>query len=249
MFLAVRTPPEIGSPRRAWICPQQNPARLTPRFGELNVSKLEQTIDRLYTVFADVPKPRRIDGCPCCIEEKNIGVLLSSPLRLLTPDELSAYAASAFLTVGTVADYLYFLPRILEISIRACWWPDIEVTGRAVAATEPRSWSRSRRSALLGFLHAVIDGAVASGEHYQLDGWLCGIARMGLDVRPFLGQVAKSPVAVLAYFEVNATCLRQNKLCNPFWELPCDGHDAIVKWFKSEPIRKIPLEAYDYLML
>lgn len=248
MFLAVRTAPELGSLRREWICPQQSPARLTLRFGELNVSTLEQAIDRLYPAFADVPKPRRIDGCPCCIEQKNINVLLSSPLRLLTPDDLSAYAASAFLTVGTVADYLYFLPRILEISVGAYWWPDIAVTGRAIAATEPRSWSRSHRSALLGFLHAVIGWSVASGEHSQLDGWLCAIAHMGLDVRPILGQVAKSPATVLAYFEINATCLRQNKLCNPFWKLPCDGHDAIVRWFKSEPIRKIPLEAYGYIM-
>lgn len=213
------------------------------------MSALEQAIDRLYKVFADVPKPRCIDGCPCCIEQKNIGVLLSTPLRMLTPDDLSEYAACAFLTVGAVADYLFFLPRILEISITASdWWPDIEVTGRAIGATKPRLWSRSRRSALLGFPHAVIDRIIASGEHFQLDGWLCAVARMGLDVQPFLDQVAKSPAAVLAYFQENARCLPQNALCNPFWELPCDGHDVIVRWFKSEPIRKIPLEAYGYVM-
>lgn len=217
-------------------------------FGGLNVRTLEQAIDRLYTAFADVPKPHHIDGCPCCVERKNIGVLLSSPLRGLTPDALSEYAACAFLTVGSLADYLYFLPRILEISIRDSWWPDIEVTGRAIGAAEPHSWSQSHRGALLSFLHAVIDGIVASGEHDQLDGWLCAIARMRLDVQPFLDQVAKSPAAVLAYFEANAECLRRNVLCNAFWELPCDGHDVIVRWFKSEPIRKIPLEAYGYIM-
>ncbi len=213
------------------------------------MTSLEQAIDRLYTAFADVPKPHRIDGCPCCIEKKNIGVLLSAPLRGLTPDDLSAYAASAFLTVGTVADYLYFVPRILEISFRELdWWPDIEVTGRAIAVAEPDSWSCSHRSALLGFLHAVIDWIVESGEHCRIDGWLCAIARTGLDVQSFLDQVAKSPAAVLAYFEANARCLPQNTLCNAFWELPFAGHDTIVQWFKSETIRKIPLEAYGYIM-
>lgn len=67
------------------------------------MTDLEQAIDRLYTAFADVPKPRRINGCPCCIEKRNISVLLSVPLLELTPDDLSAYAASAFLTVGTAA--------------------------------------------------------------------------------------------------------------------------------------------------
>lgn len=218
-------------------------------FGGLNMTTLDQAVDCLYTAFADVPKPRHIDGCPCCIEKKNIGVLLSAPLRELTPDDLSAYAASAFLTVGTVADYFYFLPRILEISIREPdWWPDIEVTGRAIAAAEPGSWSCSQRSTLLGFLHAVIDWIVESGEHWLLDEWLCAIARMGINIQPFLDQVAQSPGAVLAYFQANARCLQRNALCNPFWELPCAGHDTIVQWFKSEPIRKVPWEAYGYLM-
>jgi hypothetical protein len=71
---------------------------------------------------------------------------------------------------------------------------------------------------------------------------------MGLDVRPFLGQVAKSPAAVLAYFEQNVEGLRRKKLTNAFWELPCPGHDAVVEWFYSPEIAKIPFEAYDCVL-
>lgn len=67
-------------------------------------------VEKLYRAFAAVPRPRHIDGCPCCIDRKEVGVLLGKPLRSVTPGELSAYASSAFLTVGDAADYLYFLP-------------------------------------------------------------------------------------------------------------------------------------------
>jgi hypothetical protein len=37
-------------------------------------------MERLYEVFAKVPKPARIDGCPCCMESKRVDVLLRRPL-------------------------------------------------------------------------------------------------------------------------------------------------------------------------
>ncbi len=75
------------------------------------------------------PKPSSIQGCPCCVDNKEICSLLSTPLREITGGELSSYSSSAFLTVGREADYLYFLPRIVEIGFtEAGWWPDIEVT-------------------------------------------------------------------------------------------------------------------------
>jgi hypothetical protein len=210
---------------------------------------LEQTIERLYAAFADVPRPSHIDSCPCCFEEENIEVLLSTPLRELSAKDLHAYATSAFLTAGAVEDYLYFLPRILEVSFSEGFWcVDYPITGRAIAASEPHSWPRFRRSALLWFLHRLVGDIVDSGSHWTIDGVLCAIARMEFDVQPFLRQVEKSPAAVLAYFEDNVERLPQNKLRSAFWELPNSGHDAIVRWFKSEPIRQIPLNAYGYIM-
>src|SRR4051812_29634791 len=99
------------------------------------------TVENLYRAFAAVPRLRDIDGCPCCIDRKEVGVLLSKPLRSVTPEELSAYAASAFLTVGDAADYRYFLPRILEVTAAdPAWWPSPEVTGRAIRDSDPESW-------------------------------------------------------------------------------------------------------------
>jgi hypothetical protein len=49
---------------------------------------LSNSIDVLYRAFDDVAKPRHVDGCPCCIEKKEIEVLLSTPLREIPPDAL-----------------------------------------------------------------------------------------------------------------------------------------------------------------
>jgi hypothetical protein len=215
--------------------------------GTNKMDSLSNSIDAFYRAFADVSEPRYVDGCPCCIENKQVEVLLSTPLRELRPEELGSYAESALLTVGDIADYLYFLPRILEISIRVdSWWPDIEVTARAIRSTDLQSWPSRRFQALLALIAAVIEEIVGSGSHDQLDGWLCAIARMGLDVSPYLRKIETDRAAVLAYFEYNAASLTTGRLLNAFWELPNDGHDEIVKWFRSDAIRRIPFEAYGY---
>jgi hypothetical protein len=209
------------------------------------MSTLEEAIKSLYEAFAIVPKPHHIDGCPCCIDRKEVGALLAKRLRDLTPDEVSPYASSAFLTVGEAADYLYFLPRILEITAtEPSWWPSAVVTGQAIRTAKPETWTAGQRGALHGFLESVIGAAIEVGDYRVLDHWICAIARMGFDVQPFLEQVAKCPAAVLAYFEWNAECLPRNKLANAFWELPCSAHDAIVEWFYSAEIARIPFEVY-----
>jgi hypothetical protein len=206
---------------------------------------LRDAIEQLYRAFDSTPKPRHIDGCPCCIDRKEVHVLLGKSLRAITPSEMASYASSAFLTVGNVADYLYFLPRILEVTATdSSWWPGPEVTGRAIRTANPQAWNATRRAALDGYLEAVVETAVGTGDYDLLDGWICAIARMGFDVRPYLGQIAKCPEAVLAYFETNAEGLPRNKLANAFWELPCPGHDAVVDWFFSPEIAKVPFEAY-----
>jgi hypothetical protein len=216
----------------------------TARTGEA-MHNVQKTIEQIYRAFAKVPRPRHIDGCPCCIHKKEVHALLAKNLRAITPQELASYASSAFLTVGEVADYLYFLPRILEITATdSSWWPHPEVTGRAVQSANPDLWTNAQRTALDHYLEAVIGSAVESGDYHLLDNWMCAIARMGFDVIPYLRQIAQSPGAVLAYFEENVGSLPRSKLSNAFWELPCPAHDVIVNWFFSPEIAKIPFDAY-----
>jgi hypothetical protein len=149
------------------------------------MNALEQSIDHMYISFAGVLKPRAIKGCPCCIEGKEIDKLLATPLREISPKVLAPYASSALFTVGDAADYLYFLPRILEISATDDgWWPDVEVTGRAIRSSGPDSWPLSRRVAVDDLFANFITDSVETGKYYKLDGWLCAIGRSGFDVSP-----------------------------------------------------------------
>ena len=202
--------------------------------------KLSSSIEDLYRAFSDIEIPRVIEGCPCCIDDKNIADLLSIPLREISPDTLATYASSAFLTVGEIADYLYFLPRIIEISITdRDWWPDFEVTARAIKDSGVQSWPGHRRDAHVSLLEAWMDDLIETEDVWGIDGLMCGVGRMELDVKPFLDRIQRRPAAVIAFWEENAASLQVGELSNEFWERPSRQHDDIVEWFRSETIEKM----------
>ncbi len=209
--------------------------------------ELSDAIEGLYEAFADVPKPVGIAACTHCITENEISILLEKPLRELSSEDLSAYASSAFLTAGDVEDYLYFLPRILELSATDdSWWPDIAVTGRAIKNTEPDNWPEHRRTALAGFFKAVIADLIEREKYGMIDDWMCSAGRAGIDVGPFLEVIETDRAAVLVFWEENAGKLDEGKLANEFWDLPNEEHDKIVRWFNSPRINMIYAEAYGY---
>ena len=207
---------------------------------------LSDSIDALYDAFSEVPKPRVIEGCPCCIEKKNICTLLSKHRRNLAPEEISSYASSAFLTVGDVPDYLYFLPRIIEISCTVPgWWPDPPVTGRAIAETQPGGWPATRLTAFIELLHAIIHHAIAHDRILDdFDDWLCAIGKMGIEIEPFLAQIEGSPASLLAFYEGNSIPLGKGRLSNSFWNKDDPGHGTVLEWFHSPHISAMISEAY-----
>ncbi|HUR99140.1 MAG TPA: hypothetical protein VMZ26_13825 [Pyrinomonadaceae bacterium] len=204
------------------------------------MNSVDVAIENFYKAFSDVPVPTSIEGCPHCIDDKNIEQLLQSDLRSLSPDDLSSYASSAFLTVGDVGDYLYFLPRILEISITdRCWWPDIEVTGRALGVTDVPKWGADKQRALIELFTSVLRRFIERGEYDYIDDWMCAIARSGLDVRPFLRIIEENSAALVHYVGVNAESLQKSKLANHFWETSDKGQDEIIEWLRSETVHRI----------
>ncbi|MCP9619694.1 hypothetical protein FOH10_09070 [Nocardia otitidiscaviarum] len=75
----------------------------------------------LYDVFARVPRPDVIDGCPHCVAPDEGRRLLDEPIRSLTPEALARYAAKAMSTWGGVDDFRYLLPRLLELAAGREW--------------------------------------------------------------------------------------------------------------------------------
>lgn len=209
--------------------------------------ELVTAIENVYLAFSDVPKPDSIGACPCCIDDDTLNRLTSTPLREVSDEDLAPYASSAFLTAGDVDDYLYFLPRILEVTIsNDIWWPDIEVTGRAIRESKPSEWPSPRRKAVQSLFEAVFESFLAEQYYYRIDEWICGAARAGFDVLTLLRIVERSDEAVLELFNSNAGAVSGGQLGNHFWETTDPGQDVIIEWLSSENVRRVAFDAYGF---
>ena len=203
-------------------------------------SRVSQALEDVYRVFAAQPKPHEIEACPCCIDRESLCALLSAALKEITADQLSPYASSVLLTAGDEADFRYFLPRILEISLHdRRWWPDLEVVLGKLRLANWSQWSPSERAALHALFSAGFDDAVESAGSTTLeldvDTWLCALARSGTNLQPYLAKL-ETPAArraLLEWFERNADSLKTGSLWNSFWA----GHEAevreVVGWARS----------------
>jgi hypothetical protein len=197
--------------------------------------KVREAVDALYLAFADQPVPPPISGCSHCFEEHELDLLLSKPPRELTAEELSSYASSAFLTAGDIPDYLYLLPRIIDLTLNhSSFWPDIEITARAIRDSGFETWPEARRQSLLTVFHAYLDHLL-EGEYveFDIDGMMCALGRLGVSLGPFLAKIRKYPEKALAYRDINAETLGDGKLTNAFWDPLDPGQEEIVAWFNS----------------
>lgn len=209
---------------------------------------LQQAIEGVYSAFRDIRKPPSVSGCPCCIEQKEIGILLTKPLRDLSPDDLKNYAFRALVTVGKVDDYLYFLPRILEILVtEPDWWPSPEVVTRGIHTAGFHTWPESRRQTLERYFDEVVSellGRKNSGR--EIDSWICALGRLHANLAPFLARIAANGPRLIEFFEANSEAmLAHGRLGSGFWEDAPDEHRQVLEWFRSPEIQKIIWEQYE----
>ena len=210
------------------------------------ISDYDTALAGLYAAL-DAPPPRRIEGCPCCINSRNVDVLLSKPLGVLSSEDLSRYASGVFLTVGGQTDYRYLLPRILEISANeTSWWPSPEITVGALKRAEWDHWASSDRKAIVTFLSVWFDRWAAAtfidedGYAYgaEVEPLLCGIARAGLAIRPYLDRLlipANQAALKLLYNTCGDAACSGSKATN-FWEDAENGWAELVTFLKSSAV-------------
>ncbi|QLY33757.1 hypothetical protein H0264_17325 [Nocardia huaxiensis] len=77
---------------------------------------------RLYEVFARVPRPAVVDGCPHCVEPGADSCLPAVPVSELAPDQLARYAAKAMTTWGGVDEFQYSLEKQAVTEFLYSWW-------------------------------------------------------------------------------------------------------------------------------
>ena len=208
--------------------------------------ELRVSIDEVYAAFADVRKPDDIVVCPCCMEPTEVKVLLSKKLKELTPDELSKYGSKVFNTVGDIPDFLYFLPRLLEIVVtNPDWWPNPEVLLPKLKKAGFLDWPERRCAAVRNFLEvAFYDVMTRASSEWEFDSWICALGLFFGDVSPYLRQLENRPALFRAYYEENSECLSKGNLTNSFWEENPAALRQVLDWFSSPKIKNMIKEVY-----
>jgi hypothetical protein len=159
---------------------------------------LTAAVDGAYEAFADYPRPQQMDAAPTRDPSKIIATLSSAPLRNLTGEQIGPFAGWALTTVGSVADYKHFLPRILEQAVRAPEWMGTEP--QVIAARLKRAhwhdWPNSEQAAIVELVRAAWDQS--SREPPELSGadasqWLWALAALGENISPLLVRWLECP--------------------------------------------------------
>ncbi|WP_168605890.1 hypothetical protein [Novosphingobium sp. SG707] len=165
---------------------------------------LVAALEELYRTF-EAATPLMIEGCPCCVDGREIDVLLSKPLRQISCQELMHYIGGVFHTVGDELDFRYFLPRILEISIAADNnTPRAEIVIGKLRLAGWQNWPFHERQAVINCLDLWFEQALTwdkaeADEDYGLSSYrteaiLCGAALADLPLDRWLARLKQPDV-------------------------------------------------------
>ena len=165
--------------------------------------RVREALEAVYRTF-DLPPPRAIEGCPCCISTRGTDVLLTTPLRQLSDQALWRYVSGAFLTIGDEQDFRYLLPRILDISV---FDPgnsnDPEIVLGKLPLAHWRSWAPTEQNVIEAFVDAWFEWALASDIAEAEEGLigtdaesvLCGAARAKMSLHHWLLRLLEPDAA------------------------------------------------------
>jgi hypothetical protein len=144
-------------------------------------------IDSLYHAFRKVRQPLKIEGCTqCCTNNAELSDL-EKGARGASTRAVQKLAHKGMTTIGSAADYKYFLPRILHEMILndGFWYFCLDALTTRIQRSGFEEWSEMEKSAtLLGF-KAIFEKFCAEYDCLDLEGWLYGIACVDFDVTRF----------------------------------------------------------------
>ncbi|MGY2896078.1 hypothetical protein [Deinococcus sp. UYEF24] len=212
--------------------------------------ELAAAVRQLYVAFADEPRPSQVIGCTfCCCTEQELNRLVEVPREALTADELDAYSSSVLDTIGTEADFKYFLPRIFELVAEgelqregASW--KIRRLKNTAWTTWPVNQVQAVRDYLMAWwLEALSADKGASEEHlphiaeiepipefrHYLSAWLTA------------GRPALVELAVLIWWITSQDAFAH--FWNPF--APPEADEALYQWLCSGPPARALEQAHD----
>lgn len=109
----------------------------------------ENALETLYGTFNRY-QGTHLEGCPHCVSFEESAALRRAPLRKLG-GELQRYLFKAMTTWGTVDDFKYFVPRLLELYASGT---DAWLLRDKLAYANWRAWPEPERRAVEDYLQA-----------------------------------------------------------------------------------------------
>ena len=208
-----------------------------------------ETIAPVYAAFASYSRPRDFPACQCCLSDEEKKLLLRRQLMELGADELSRYAASVFLTVGSAADFKYFLPRILDLSVNEKFdWPVPEVVLGKLRLADWDQWPVSERAAVINLLREKFAWLLRDeiSEGADIDQWVCAFGRCLPDVTPYLEPLLDeaNEHKLLSFIQYNWPALEKGQLASAFWEEAPDNQQRVMAWLNQSRVKRLLSEKY-----
>lgn len=194
---------------------------------------------QMYDVFGYVARPARVDGCPHCVEPGQERVLLAGPVRSIDATALAHYAAKALNTWGGVAEFRYFLPRLLECAAAdAFGYPDPEIVFGKLATVDWQTWPETEREAIAVFLYAWWHETLSAfPARPGIDTVLCSLAATGLDLAPCLEAWGRleTDAAINHLYDFVDTGVSYGRLTNAFWDRRSPAYQQVLAWLTGGP--------------
>jgi hypothetical protein len=220
-----------------------------------DATSLADAIEALYVTFASAPRPVALDYCQCCFTpEEERALLADVPLRALPAETLEPYAIDVLLTVGGVADFRYFLPRMLELSTGAGFiLPDLESMLGRLRLAGWNAWPADEQTAVRDFLTALWAHTLTAGPDEEVAAAvLCAIGNAEDDVRPYLavwGSALAWPAAAAHLRKLLEHGCRmkagQSQLANAFWRERGDQAGQVLAWLSGAELSRIVSATFD----
>ncbi len=106
-----------------------------------------------------------------------------------------------------------------------------------------QSWSKIERNSVEHYLKSAFLEIVKTGDGYDIDSWLCGVARCSEDIEEFLHVLKCYPKGLADFYEAKSSELMKNNL-GGFWNDTPQNRDRVLEWIQSNEVRTIINEEF-----
>jgi hypothetical protein len=235
----------------------------------INAEEMTAAIQGLYATFSRYPRPAKIEYCPCgCTKPSEVLSLLAVPLDELRFEDLGNYSTSAMTTQGSVEDFKYFLPRLLDGIAREQYGFNPEMLFGKLSYAKWRSWNEKEINAVRTFLISMWRVGILSfpleqafPAFFEVETLIASIANTGEDLKPYLdiwdqANVQEADQHLVQFItQFGADFENGHTLEFGFWERLQESAEALRTWVLQpatiDHIARsrylLPLDGYEHL--